>query len=249
MSCAYGNVPGNVDGRMCVTPGCASYGADLPTPTGLKWMRTDNAKKIVLPDNDISRNKYPPLLRGAPSKMESSTIKEGHGIPAPEMSPLEAIPTNVGVNIWPNRSESVSTGSTNSLLGGKLGEIGGRLRYKQNKADHSRQRGAKVRVELRSRRIILKWIAPLSNQHKRKSEAMATRSKNPRRIRKVAQSSRSLSSRSSRSNNRHRSPVSASKFSCIGSNTSGSPGPCSSDGSSSRNAIIGKAQGADIPDR
>ena len=118
----------HVDSYTCAAPECDRFGTALPTHAGAKRLRVDRAKELTLSDHHADRARSPPPTRGWSTKGYVKPTKKDNDIPDLDVPPIEPIPPKVEVNRWPNPSGSLSTRSTNSLFGGKLKDIGGRLR-------------------------------------------------------------------------------------------------------------------------
>ena len=94
-----------------------------------------------------------PLSRACSSKERSKSAKEESNSVDPDMPHLEKLPTKVEVGKWSNPSESVSTGSTNSLFDGKLKEICGRFAAETevSRPTHKKERAPISREEKSNR--------------------------------------------------------------------------------------------------
>ena len=108
----------------CSTIGCDLFGRELTTPTEAKRLCSDHAKKLLTKTQPTDRSKSPPLTRGREAQRANTKDKKEEDGDS-NMPPLEPIP-KVEVNKWSEPSESMSTGSTHSILANKLKEIGGR---------------------------------------------------------------------------------------------------------------------------
>ena len=113
----------HVDSCTCAVSECGLFGADHPTRNGSNRLCVDHAQKLILSDSHADRSKSPPMTRGWSTKWYVKPMKKEDDNLDSDTPPLEPIPPKVEAGRRRNPSESVSTGGTNSLFDGRLGEI------------------------------------------------------------------------------------------------------------------------------
>ena len=214
----------------CAVGECDKYGSNLTTKGGSKRFCSEHARKLIMsgPDTLAEGAKSPPLSRGHTSKKQDNSVKTEDPERDPDMPHLEPMPRENEKGRWPNPSESVSTGSTNSNFDRKLKEIGGR--FPPNTPNQSEDNPTEAKVLSRAPKKSPSVRSHSISRRDSRSQASTVRIKRNKKSEKTHSGSSDSGSISSVSKRSHspRSSSSSSPTNSVSDKTSSSESSSSS---------------------